>query len=123
MKCAGGQFPLGAFLVGACLSVLAILWPAVFAVQSMIGAAPLEPGAFASSALWRTLVWAIVVSIVSIPFGVIGAAALARILRGVRGARLACALSVLPLCLPAPYRAPKPASVRVCTAYCLANQD
>ena len=100
MRSANRPIALGAFVVGLCLSILAILWPAVFAVHAMIDAEPLEPGGFEATALWRTLVWAIVVALVTIPLGVIGGSALARILRGGRGARLACALSVVPLCLP-----------------------
>lgn len=89
----------GALFLGVMLCTLAVFWPAILAVKSLLEAGPIDGNLFDESALVRTLSWSILIAIVSAPLGVLAGNALGRLLVG-RGGRLAAALSIAPLCLP-----------------------
>ena len=85
----------------SCLLIgLALLWPAACSLGSMFEADPVDPSLLDGSAFLRTLGWAVLVALVSIPLGVAGASALARVIRGGRGAPVALFLVTAPLCVP-----------------------
>ena len=100
MSVARSQLPAVAAVVAGGLCLLVVLWPGFFAVLSLLDAPVIAPELLDASALVRTLLWSLAVAVVTTPIGLLAAHCLAGVLRSGRGARLAVALCVVPLCVP-----------------------